>query len=285
MNGVFRVGDPSPWKYFLAVSVGLGVVFAALGPEGSGDRGPVLTLLQWQAQTMIPMSACVLGHLALHRSAAFDRLNPWAKLLISGGLGAFLFSPVAYGIDLLLGESPGPGASHLDGWLDELGSVSAPIVLSWVAVNAPFQLGYSFRRADVDTSAAPPEPPTPPTLPPAEPPGEPFFMSLLPTARRGEVLHMKSELHYLSVATRKGRSLILYTLRDAILELPPDVGVQTHRSYWANLAHVKELKTDGRLATLTMSDGATVPVSRTKVRDLKVRLARLRDDSDAPPPF
>lgn len=285
MNGVFRVGDPSPWKYFLAVSVGLGVVFAALGPEGSGDRGLVLTILQWQAQTMIPMAACVIGHLALHRSAAFDRLNPWAKLPISGGLGAFLFSPVAYGIDLLLGEWPAPGASHLGGWLDELGSVSAPIVLAWVAVNAPFQLGYSFRREDADTPAAPPDSPVPPTPPPAGPPGEPFFMSLLPAARRGEVLHMKSELHYLSVATRKGRGLILYTLRDAIRELPPDAGVQTHRSYWANLAHVKELKTDGRLATLTMSDGATVPVSRARVRELKVRLARLRGDPDAPSPL
>lgn len=282
MNAVFRVGDPSPWRYFLAVSVGLGIVFAALGPEGSGDRGLFLTLLQWQAQTMIPMAACVIGHLALHRSAAFDHLNPWAKLLISGGLGAFLFSPAAYGIDLLLGEWSAPGASHLEGWLDELGSVSAPIVLSWVAVNAPFQLGYSFRRADVGTPAASPEPPTPP---PAAPPGEPFFMSLLPAARRGEVLHMKSELHYLSVATRKGRSLILYTLRDAILDLPPDVGAQTHRSYWVNLAHVKELKTEGRSATLTMSDGATVPVSRAKVRDLKVRLERLRGDAESPSPL
>jgi DNA-binding LytR/AlgR family response regulator len=87
---------------------------------------------------------------------------------------------------------------------------------------------------------------------------------------------MKSELHYLSVATIKGQSLILYALRDAILELPPDLGVQTHRSYWANLAHVKEFKPDGRLATLTMSDGATVPVSRSKVKDLKARLGRLR---------
>ena len=97
-------------------------------------------------------------------------------------------------------------------------------------------------------------------------------MGLLPAERRGEVIHMKSELHYLSVATIRGQSLILYALRDAILELPPELGIQTHRSYWANLAHLKAFKPDGRLATLTMSDGATVPVSRSKVKALKARL-------------
>ncbi len=85
---------------------------------------------------------------------------------------------------------------------------------------------------------------------------------------------MKSELHYLSVAMPKGKSLILYTLRDAIRELPPDAGVQTHRSHWVNLAHVKDFEPDGRLATLTMSDGAKVPVSRSKVKYLKTRLGR-----------
>ncbi|MBP7829150.1 MAG: LytTR family transcriptional regulator DNA-binding domain-containing protein [Kiritimatiellae bacterium] len=273
MSAVFRVGDLSPWKYFLGVSIALGILFAALRPEGTADRGHIPALLQWLAQAMIPMALCIVAHLALHRSSAFDRLNPWLKLLASGGLGAFLFSPVAYGIDLLLGDGPSPGHSHLAGWLDELGAVLVPVAFTWVAVNAPFRLGYSFRREVVAPPAAPPDPPA---APPASPSAAPFFLGLIPAALRGEPIHMKSEWHYLRVATIKGQSLILYTLRDAILELPPDMGVQTHRSYWANLAHVKEFKTRGRLATLTMSDGAAVPVSRSKVKDLKARLGRLR---------
>jgi hypothetical protein len=271
MSTAFRIGDPTPWKYFLGVSVALGVVFAALGPEGTSDRGILPALLQWLAQAMIPMALCIAAHLALHRAAAFDRLNPWAKLLASGVLGAVLFSPLAYGIDLLLGDWPAPGGSHVAEWLDELGAVLVPVAFTWVAINAPFQLGYSFRREFAAAPAIPLEPPPPPQ---STPPGEPFFLSLIPAERRGEVLHMKSELHYLSVATTRGRSLILYTLRDAVRELPPDAGVQTHRSWWVNLAHAKDLRINGRLATLTMADGTKVPVSRSKVKTVKTMLGR-----------
>jgi DNA-binding LytR/AlgR family response regulator len=85
---------------------------------------------------------------------------------------------------------------------------------------------------------------------------------------------MKSELHYLSVATSRGRSLILYTLRDAIHELPPKEGFQTHRSHWVSLTHVKDIQTHGRGAMLTMSDGSKVPVSRSKVKSLKALLGK-----------
>jgi len=271
MRAVFRVGDPTPWKYFLGVSIALGVLFAALGPEGTTKHGVIPSLFQWLAQAIIPMALCIAAHLALHQSATFDRLNPWLKLLASGCLGAFLFAPIAYGIDLVLVEWPEPGTSHLSGWLDELGAVIVPVAFTWVAINAPFQLGYSLRR---EVNAAPEAPIHPPPPPPSVPTVEPFFLSLVPEMRRGEVIHMKSELHYLSVATPKGQSLILYTLRDAIRELPPNAGVQTHRSHWANLAHVKDFEADGRLAELTMSNGAKVPVSRSKVKQLKALLGR-----------
>lgn len=224
------------------------------------------------------MGLCIAAHLSLHRSGPFDRLNPWFKLLVSGCAGAFLFSPIAYGIDLLLGVGPMPGASHFSEWLNELGAVIVPVVIAWVATNAPFQLGYSFRR-ELDT--APANPLQPPSSSQTAPPREPFFLSLIPATRRGEVIHMKSELHYLSVTTIKGQSLILYTLRDAVQELPPDMGIQTHRSYWANVAHVRVFEADGRLAMVTMSDGAKVPVSRAKVKAMKAMFGRPNEEMSA----
>jgi len=271
MRNIFHIGDPTPWKYFLGVSVALGILFAALEPEGTTDSGVMASLFQWLAQTMIPMALCIAAHITLHLSAPFDRLDPWFKLVVSGCFGAILFSPLAYGIDLLLGENPVSGTLHIAEWLDELGAVIVPVAFTWVVINAPFQLGYSFRR-EVNTAPMGTPNPSPPT--PSAPASESFFLSLIPEARRGEVIHMKSELHYLSVTTPKGRSLILYTLRDAIRELPSDTGFQTHRSHWANLAHVKDFEVEGRLATLTMSDGAKVPVSRSKVKQLKALLGR-----------
>lgn len=153
MSTVFRVGDISPWKYFSGVSIVLGILFAALRPEGTADHGRIAALLQWLAQAMIPMALCILAHLALHRSASFDRLNSWLKLLASGSFGAFLFSPLAYGIDLLLGDSPSPGNSHLAEWLDEFSAVLVPVTFTWVAINAPFHLGYAFRQEVVASPA------------------------------------------------------------------------------------------------------------------------------------
>lgn len=289
MQKIFHVGDLTPWRYFLWVSIALGILLASLNPEGTTDRGIILALLQWLAQAVIPVALCIAAHLALHRSPPFDRLAPWLKLFVSGCAGALLFSPIAYVIDLLLGDWPAPGNSHVIGWLDELGAVIVPVAFTWIAMNAPFQLGYSFRQQARDTPAIkiPPPPPqafaptveSPPPVSapilepaPSGPTTPPFFLSLIPEARRGDVIHMKSELHYLSVATTKGKSLILYTLRDAISELPPDAGVQTHRSFWASLAHVKKFEGDGRVAKLTMSDGAVVPVSKSKVRSVKALL-------------
>jgi len=269
MQRIFQIGDLTPWKYFLGVSIALGIIFAALGPEGTTDRGIILSIIQWLAQVMIPMALCIIAHQALHRSAFFDRMNPWLKLLASGCAGAVLFSPIAYGIDLLLVAWPASGRSHPAEWLDELGAVITPVAITWIAINIPFQIGYSFRRETAIEPSAPNIPPAPKDPTPST---TPFFLSLIPAARRGEVIHMKSELHYLSVATTEGQSLILYTLRDAMRELPPDTGVQTHRSYWANMAHVKDCKIDGRRAILTMSDGAKVPVSKSNMKDVKARL-------------
>ena len=269
MKAMFRVGDASPWKYFLGVSIALGIIFASLSPEGTTARGPVTTLIQWLAQVMIPMALCISAHVALHRLVRFERLNPWLKLLGSGCMGAVFFSPIAYGIDLFFGGGSAAGVSFLSGCLEELGAVIMPVVFTWIAINTPFQLGFSLRREIVTTYESLPEQVTPSSTSSAR---EPFFLTLVPEARRGEVLHMKSELHYLSVATSKGQSLILYALRDAIRELPPELGIQTHRSYWANMSHVMAFKMDGRGAVLTMSDGKTLPVSRSKVKELKARL-------------
>jgi len=270
MRSIFYIGDASPSNYFLGVSLALGILFAALRPEGTTENGIIISLFQWLAQTIIPMALCIAAHLTLHRSLLFDRLGPWLKLLVSGCLGAFLFSPIAYGIDLLLSEEPTSGTMHFTEWLKELEAVMVPVAFTWVIINAPFQLGYSLRREVKDVPSASLHLTPPPPAPLA---GEPFFQSLIPTARRGEVIHMKSELHYLSVATPNGRSLILYTLRDAIHELPRDSGFQTHRSHWVNLAHVRDFETDGRLAMLTMSDGSKVPVSRSKVKKLKALIS------------
>ena len=82
---------------------------------------------------------------------------------------------------------------------------------------------------------------------------------------------MEAEDHYLRLHTSKGQDLILMRLSDAVAELEGIEGAQVHRSWWvARDAIADAVRGDGR-ATLTLKDGAEVPVSRTYARLLRER--------------
>jgi hypothetical protein len=103
-------------------------------------------------------------------------------------------------------------------------------------------------------------------------PAPPKFLERLPLKLRGgEVWAVEAEDHYLRLHTSKGQDLILMRLADAITELAGIEGAQVHRSWWvARDAIVDARRGDGR-ATLTLRDGAEVPVSRTYAGLLRER--------------
>lgn len=100
----------------------------------------------------------------------------------------------------------------------------------------------------------------------------PKFLERLPLKLRGgEVWAVEAEDHYLRLHTSKGQDLILMRLSDAIAELQGIEGAQVHRSWWvARDAIAGAVRGDGR-ATLTLKDGAEVPVSRAYARQLRER--------------
>lgn len=103
----------------------------------------------------------------------------------------------------------------------------------------------------------------------AEPPK--FLDRLPPKLRGADVWAVEAEDHYLRLHTSKGQDLILLRLSDAIAELDGIEGAQVHRSWWvARAAIAQAVRGDGR-ATLTLQDGAEVPVSRTYARLLRER--------------
>ena len=103
-------------------------------------------------------------------------------------------------------------------------------------------------------------------------PNPPKFLERLPLKLRGgEVWAVEAEDHYLRLHTSKGQDLILMRLADAVAELEGVEGAQVHRSWWvARDAIIDAKRGDGR-ATLTLKDGAEVPVSRTYAGLLRER--------------
>jgi hypothetical protein len=103
-------------------------------------------------------------------------------------------------------------------------------------------------------------------------PEPPKFLERLPPKLRGaEVWAVEAEDHYLRLHTSKGQDLILLRLADAIAELQGIEGLQVHRSWWVARDAITDAKRGDGRATLTLKDGAEVPVSRTYAGLLRER--------------
>jgi hypothetical protein len=104
--------------------------------------------------------------------------------------------------------------------------------------------------------------------PPSAPP--PKFLARLPAKLQGgELYAVEAEDHYLRLHTSLGQDLILLRLADAIAELEGLEGAQTHRSWWVAKAAISAVERGDGRATLTLKDGAEVPVSRGFARQLR----------------
>jgi DNA-binding LytR/AlgR family response regulator len=98
------------------------------------------------------------------------------------------------------------------------------------------------------------------------------FLERLPLKLRGaEVWAVEAEDHYLRLHTSKGQDLILLRLADAVAELEGIEGAQVHRSWWVARDAITDAKRGDGRATLTLRDGAEVPVSRTYAGLLRER--------------
>lgn len=77
--------------------------------------------------------------------------------------------------------------------------------------------------------------------------------------------------HYIEAHTDTGMHLLYLRFADAIDELKSADGAQVHRSHWVCFSEISSVTKDGAKIALVMSDGATVPISRSRKKDLQNR--------------
>ncbi len=255
MNGQFELGEVTPARYFSFIAVAVGLLFGFIAEGPVEGHSTLLHFLQWQLQALIPMALLVGSHVALAHFTAFERLSQWLQLAVLGLLGSLLFAPVATWLDLWLLEET-PTSDFAAEVAMEFAAVAPPVVICWLAINAPWLLGLRLRRDGV----AKPESIAGPGI--AVPGHTPPFLDNVPLQDLSELIYLEAELHYLAVVTVRGRALVLYNLRDAVAELGSELGMQTHRAYWVAGQHVTGLRRVGRQGQLRVSNGDSVPVSR-----------------------
>jgi LytTr DNA-binding domain len=172
----------------------------------------------------------------------------WLRIFASSLALSIPFSIVVAFASRLAWGSQFKGLSDIVSLVAQVTAVAAAMITINVLVD---------RRTGATTSAS------------VEPPK---FLERLPLKLRGaDVWAVEAEDHYLRLHTSKGQDLILMRLADAVAELEGIEGAQVHRSWWiARDAITDARRGDGR-ATLTLKDGAEVPVSRTYAGQLRER--------------
>ena len=145
-------------------------------------------------------------------------------------------------------------------------SVTAPTVLAMLGNVIAISIIVSAAFAAVPDQ---PEPDAAPQGQAAAAAREPAILTRLPLDKRGALISISVQDHYVDVVTEKGTEMLLMRLGDAISQTAPTAGLQVHRSHWVATSQVKSVRRDGAKAILTLSDGRDLPASRTYIPALK----------------
>jgi len=144
MNGQFEMGDLSPPKLFIGIAAALGLIFAFIIET---PLSFFAHLIQWQVQTTGAVIFIILTHMMLFKLIKTQQLNPWVRVALSGLIGALLFSPIATINDLIFGGDAIAKGFQTE-WFNEIISIIPPMVIAWVAMNAPWLMGYRLWRVE-----------------------------------------------------------------------------------------------------------------------------------------
>lgn len=105
--------------------------------------------------------------------------------------------------------------------------------------------------------------------PPSDSPAPPVLLDRLAFDKRGALVSLSVEDHYVRVRTTQGEEMLLMRLGDAIREVGATNGLQVHRSHWVALDQVTAAKRKGDGAVLSLTHGPDIPVSRANVGKIK----------------
>ena len=145
---------------------------------------------------------------------------------------------------LLIGRLPGG-----PGWIGDVLTIYAIAVIVSAAMQA-----VVGGLADRDDAARP---------------EAPAILDRLPLDKRGALVALSVEDHYVRVRTTGGEEMVLMRLSDAIRESAPEPGLRVHRSHWVATGQVTAARRDGDRAVLSMAHGGDIPVSRSHIPALR----------------
>jgi len=255
--GVERLLSQNWFRQALAVAA-IGLLVSLIGPFGTfAEMGLPIRMAYWMAIVALSwLQWLALDWLADRLAVRFFGTKPWPWWLqgiaVSLVAAALLTAEVPL-LRGLLGLTGSPPAGELFAWIAGISLLiyaGVSGIIFWAQAAA---LSQPDRGEAVPLSSS----------------GEVRFQLRLPPEKRGALICIKTEDHYLRVTTVAGEALILMRLKDALAELAEVDGRQVHRSYWVAREAVRQSWRAGRKRRLTLDNGYEIPVSDSFAPELK----------------
>lgn len=255
--------------FYVGVPLALGFLLGWLQVGRAADWPRSVSMLYWLGVGVVMTPLNALGTALL--APLLRRLHSplWLTLFFGQTLAGFAFSnPVLLTYREWIQANVYPDlvltpATTLAEFLQRLPSNS----LMWVGISLLFFYGlrkplFGYRPAVRTASLQVPVSDTAAATGEKEssPPVRLALMERVRPERRGTLLALKAEGHYLQVYTDAGSDLILYRLSDALLEVGAGDGAQVHRSWWVASSALSPQRHRDRLV---LTNGIEVPVSRS----------------------
>lgn len=224
----------------LAAMAAAVVLLALAGPFGTGDALTFVPRLAYWAFT-VPITYATGSLVGTGLLVAVRRSRPYWQAMTTAAIAAGLAITGVVGLLNWLTFGIGP----------ELLPLSAIFLASAIVTGAVITLSRELER-ETDIRPAPPP-----------------LLDRLEFARRGPLVSLSVQDHYVEVVTTRGASLVLMRLSDAIRETGDDTGMQVHRSHWVAFDQVESVTREGDKARITLKDGRDIPAARSYIPALK----------------
>lgn len=242
----------------LAALAGVALVLGLSGPFHTLTSLPMMPrLAYWTAVVFATYATGTLVTILLR--APFAGQSGPVRVVLTGAINGLAVTLVLLVINAaLLREMPG---NRIE-WLLGIGSV---LVITTV-IEAVAEIA---RHSRANAASGPPDrtladPSTSESGANAVPAtAAPALILRLALHKRGDLLCVSVQDHYVEVTTSNGRDMVLMRLGDAIKETAGVAGLQVHRSHWVALRAVAAARRAGDGAVLTLQSGAEIPVSRS----------------------
>lgn len=219
----------------LVALLALGLIFGISGPFNTLDLLPaVARILYWLAVVTLTFATRAFVSTIVH--TALDRRLGWLAYWVSAAAISLAVNVVLTLINLVAFGS----------WYDTWGGVFIQLG-NVLLISSVIEFGILALRGE---SAETPDVRVP-------------LLDRLPVEKRGLIVALSAEDHYVHVATTKGTELVLMRLSDAIKQVGETVGLQVHRSHWIATDHIREVTRIADRAVVLSSDGITRPISRS----------------------